>query len=56
MTGGDKFSTSLQARFWVNKADYWTVYSATIEKAKKAFAANGIQAPADQMDVNIKEK
>ena len=56
VTGGDKFSTSLQARFWVNKADYWTVYSATIEKAKKAFAANGIQAPADQMDVNIKEK
>lgn len=56
VTGGDKFSTNLQARFWVKASDYWTVYSRTIEEAKKAFAANGIEVPSDQMEVRIREK
>ena len=53
VTGGDKFSTSLQARFWVNKADYWTVYSAAYVAVMKAFDTNGICIPYPQLDVHI---
>lgn len=56
VVGGDKFSTEIADRMWVNSADYWTVYCGVLEEAKKAFGANGIEVPFDRVDVRIKEK
>lgn len=42
------------SRAWVKNADYWTVYFDLMETVKKAFDANGIQIPYNQLDVHVK--
>lgn len=46
-------SVNFTYRVWVNTADYWTVYFATIEKVKLAFDDNAISIPYPQMDVHL---
>ena len=40
-------------RIWCKNADYWDVNFDTIENVKKAFDANGIKIPYNQIDVHI---
>lgn len=47
-------SVKLEVRVWVNTADYWDVYFATIEQVKKRFDAERITIPFPQMDVRTK--
>lgn len=49
-------SVDITARAWVNSADYWTVHFDVLENVKKAFDANGIVIPFEQIDVHVKQK
>lgn len=49
-------SINITARAWTKSADYWTVYFDITEAVKKAFDAEGIEIPFNQLDVNIKNK
>ncbi len=44
-------SITFAVRAWAKAADYWDVYSETLEKARKAFDAAGIRAPCPRRDV-----
>ena len=44
----------IAAKFWCKTADYWTVYFNVLEAVKKAFDANGIEIPFNQLDVHVK--
>jgi small conductance mechanosensitive channel len=46
-------SVNITVRAWVNSADYWGVYSDTLEAIKKRFDAEGINIPFPQRDVHI---
>ncbi len=47
-------SVNFVVRPWVRPTDYWDVYFALTENIKKAFDANGISIPFNQMDVFIR--
>ncbi len=49
-------SINLTARAWVKNGDYWTVFFDVTEAVKKAFDAEGIEIPFNQLDVTIKNK
>ncbi len=42
------------AKFWCKTDDYWTIYFNLLEAVKKAFDANGIEIPFNQLDVHVK--
>ncbi len=44
------------ARVWCKTEDYWDVNFDVMESVKKAFDANGIQIPYNQLDVHIDNK
>ncbi len=44
------------ARVWCKNADYWDVNFDILENVKKAFDANGIAIPYNQLDVHIDNK
>ena len=44
------------ARVWCKTADYWDVNFDVIESVKKAFDANSIQIPYNQIDVHVDNK
>lgn len=46
-------SIDLSVRVWVNNADYWGVNFQFLEQLKKAFDANHISIPYNQLDVHI---
>ena len=46
----------ITSRAWVKSGDYWTVYFDVLETVKREFAANGINAPHNQVDVHIQNK
>lgn len=48
-------SVNLVVRPWVEKANWWPVFTETQEKVKKAFDANGISIPFPQRDVHLFE-
>jgi small conductance mechanosensitive channel len=41
-------------RVWCKTADYWDVYFDMTESIKKAFDANNIAIPFQQLDVHVK--
>ncbi len=41
-------------RAWCKSADYWDTYFALLEGMERAFAANGIVVPFNQLDVHVK--
>ncbi len=45
---------NLVTRVWVNSSDYWTVNFDLLESVKKAFDAEGIEIPFNQLDVHVK--
>ena len=47
-------SINLVARAWVKSSDYWDVKFDLTESVKKAFDANGIEIPFNQLDVHVK--
>ena len=47
-------SVDICCRAWVKSADYWDVYFDLLEQIKRAFDANGIEIPYQQMDVHVK--
>lgn len=47
-------SLDFTVRVWCNRPDYWTVNFYLLDKIKKAFDANGIEIPFNQLDVTIK--
>lgn len=47
-------SVDIVARVWVKSGDYWTVNFDVLEAVKKAFDANGIEIPYNQLDVHVK--
>lgn len=49
-------SLDFTVRVWCNRPDYWTVNFYLLDKIKKAFDANGIEIPFNQLDVTIKNK
>lgn len=46
-------SIDFAARAWSDNADYWDVYFDVHEQILKAFAANGIEIPFNQLDVHV---
>jgi small conductance mechanosensitive channel len=46
-------SVNFTVRVWVNSADYWGVYFATMETVKKRFDSEGISIPYPQQDVHM---
>lgn len=48
-------SVDLNVRAWTKSSEYWNVYRYLMEEIKKAFDANGIEIPFNQLDVNIKK-
>lgn len=48
-------SINMVYRFWVNSGDYWAVRFAVLELVKERFAAEKIEIPFNQLDVNIKK-
>ncbi|MGF1531193.1 MAG: mechanosensitive ion channel family protein [Puniceicoccaceae bacterium] len=48
-------SVNLVVRPWVEKANWWPVFTETQEKVKKAFDANGISIPFPQRDIHLYE-
>lgn len=48
-------SLDFTVRVWVKSEDYWTVYFDLTEGIKKAFDANKISIPFNQLDVTIKK-
>ena len=48
-------SLDFTVRVWVKSEDYWTVYFDLTENIKKAFDANKISIPFNQLDVTIKQ-
>lgn len=46
-------SVNFTVRVWVNAADYWGVYFATMEKVKIVFDQEGISIPYPQQDVHM---
>ena len=48
-------SVNFVVRPWVNAADYWGVYMASMENIKKAFDVEGISIPYPQSDVHLYE-
>ena len=48
-------SVNFTVRAWGNVSDYWNIYFDTLEKAKKAFDAQGITIPYPQRDVHVFE-
>lgn len=48
-------SVDLFTRVWCKTDDYWTVYFEMYEALKKAFDENGIEIPAESLDVRIKK-
>lgn len=49
-------SLDFTVRVWCNRPDYWTVKFALMDAILKAFNANGIEVPFNQLDVNIKKE
>jgi small conductance mechanosensitive channel len=49
-------SVNFAVRPWVNTADYWDVYFATLEAVKKRLDSEGITIPFPQRDVHIYEQ
>jgi small conductance mechanosensitive channel len=49
-------SLDFVVRAWCKKEDYWTVNFYLLDSIKKAFDANGIEIPFNQLDVTIKNK
>jgi small conductance mechanosensitive channel len=47
-------SLDFVVRAWCKKEDYWTVNFYLLDSIKKAFDANGIEIPFNQLDVTIK--
>ncbi|MBQ8197246.1 MAG: mechanosensitive ion channel [Clostridia bacterium] len=47
-------SINIKTRVWTKKEDYWTVNFDVTEAVKKAFDANGVEIPFNQLDVHIK--
>lgn len=45
----------LFTRVWCKTDDYWTVFFNMNEAVKKAFDENGIEVPADRLDVTVKQ-
>ena len=52
----DSSSITLTMRVWTKNENYWTVYFDMLESVKKAFDANGIEIPFDQLDVHVKNE
>ncbi len=48
-------SVNIVVRPWVEKANWWPVFTETQEKVKKAFDANSISIPFPQRDVHLYE-
>ena len=48
-------SVNLKLRTWVKSEDYWDLFFATTEGAKKKFDAAGISIPFPQRDVHVYE-
>jgi len=46
--------TKVVVRAWTKGADYWDVYFALLDDVNKAFEANGIVIPFNQLDVHVK--
>ncbi len=46
-------SVNFNVRPWVNKDDYWAVYSDLLEKIKLEFDAQGVSIPFPQQDVHM---
>ncbi len=46
-------SVNLKLRTWVKSEDYWDLFFATTEQAKKQFDAAGISIPFPQRDVHV---
>ena len=47
-------SLNVQARVWVQSADYWTVYFDVMEQIKTTLDKQGIVIPYNQLDVHVK--
>jgi small conductance mechanosensitive channel len=47
-------SLDFVVRVWCNRPDYWDVNFYLLDSIKKAFDANGIEIPFNQLDVTIK--
>lgn len=54
MSAQGESAVVLTAKYWCKTADYWTVYFNMNEGVKKAFDANGIEIPFNQLDVHVK--
>lgn len=48
-------SIDIVTRLWVNAGDYWDVNFYMLEEVKKAFDANNIEIPFNQLDVHVKQ-
>ncbi|MBO4331106.1 MAG: mechanosensitive ion channel [Oscillospiraceae bacterium] len=44
-------SVTFRIRVWCGSGDYWTVYFDLIEAVKRAFVANGVEAPLQKMGI-----
>lgn len=49
-------SIDIVTRVWVKSENYWTVHFDLLEQVKKAFDANGIEIPFEQVDVHLKKE
>ncbi len=48
-------SVNIVTRVWTKNADYWTVHFDLLESVKKAFDANGVEIPFNQLDVHVRQ-
>ena len=54
MSAQTSSSVELGAKVWCKASDYWTVKANLLENVKKAFDANNIKIPFQQLDVHVK--
>lgn len=47
-------SLDFTVRVWCNRKEYWNVHFYLLDAIKKAFDANGIEIPFNQLDVHVK--
>lgn len=48
-------SVDLNVRVWTKNSNYWTINRYLMEEIKKAFDAEGIEIPFDQLEVTVKQ-
>ncbi len=52
----DESAVTLRLNVWTKSENYWALYYALMEQAKKTFDKNGISIPFPQIDVHLPEK